>query len=269
MTGITPAVRTDSRFLIDASYSINGISNVGGVPAGGFTFRHGSMPAGGAFPTLTFSGASAQVMNIDPNGFRCVGATSNGGGRATCDLFGATVGTVPIGRDFAGADPIPVNRIRGLYRCTQVVPVRASTRGAAVIQVGFCPDNGMLGFFGTNAAAVLQSDVGVNGGAWTPTYRLLNAGGITSGPSSGQVPGGTVWHRLAMRYTERLTGPLLEYIVDDDVVLALSGIASVPQSQPNPGFGGYRMFIGMSAVAGTTIQVADARVTVELVNDPE
>lgn len=137
------------------------------------------------------------------------------------------------------------------------IPVRRTVAGTAKFQMGFVQSNGMLGFVGTLAGLVWESDPAVFGGNFYPRYRLVNAGAIVDGTDSGIAPSATSWNNLEMRMIPGRT-PRIEWRIDGALKFALSGDANMPQlvtALP----GGYLLAAAAGIPAGSTWQTLGAR----------
>jgi hypothetical protein len=245
------------RVCRDALQDLQGQGTAGSIAAIG-TLESGYATLGGAGTVmLNNTGAGTAIVRDAPTGARLFQLVSSGATRVVMSA-NSGYGCSTIGYQFAGAGAPSLASLRPLRRYTWRVSLRATVRGAAVAECGAVQSNGLLTLLGSDTGIVWSSDPAVNGGNWTPRYRLVAAGAVTTGADSG-IPFDATFRELAVRFTEGAS-PLLELLIDEEPLFSLSGLANMPASSASNAHGlGY----GWSQVAGSTMQAAAARFTVE------
>lgn len=185
------------------------------------------------------------------NILRVMEVVSSGAGRGTQVL---TNYNFPFGRLIGAAGTPQYPRPLQQYLWTR--PMRATVRGAARIEMGITATNGGLSLLGNDPGAVWTSDPAVNGGAWTPQFRLVAAGAITNGTNSGVFPDAVTFRTIGIRLSERPVsagGNLVEWLIDDTVRFAAAvDINSATVSTFFP-------ISGVGQTAGTTLQFGEQR----------
>lgn len=166
---------------------------------------------------------------------------------------------VPLAQRFTGADAL--NGIllnRPLRQYLFQAPIRMTLQAAAGrFEMCLCAGDGGVTASGNLTGPVWVADQAINGWRWTPRFRQVNAGAITTGTDSAAVSL-NVWHLLGIRYTEG-TEPRIEWLLDDRVIFALSGDASMPTYDGvGTNYPGYLPAYVMSQNAGNRIQAGDA-----------
>lgn len=210
----------------------------------------------GVSPFSVLTGGVVSVVRDAASGVRCFQITSGVGQRTTRNQM--SVLAVPLGSQAGIGGVVPAWRANRRY--TAGIVCRWPVRGPAVIEIGAVNSNGFLTFLGAGAGFILSSDPGVNGGAWTPRVRLVDAGGITTFASTGLTVPVASQQKFEIRYTEGLV-PLLEILINGATVAQASGLANLPVAPAtNPSF---HFGVGCSAVAGTTLEYSATTYKVE------
>ncbi len=216
------------------------------VPAAMLTTKFFS--ATGTAPVTAFNATSKFLLN------------SWVSSAARAALISSSQFSIPTGRKLTGVPTTgpTLTDTRPLRRYTVSLPLHASVRGTAIVEFGMAATNGVLTNLGTTQAAVWSSDTARNAGRWEPRLRTVSGGAIVNGPDSGILLD-TTFHTLGLRFTEGAT-PLLEWLIDGVPKHSVQGDANMPESDLT-----HNMFAaaGLSAVAGTTVEMDGCRFIVE------
>lgn len=220
-----------------------------------FGNRDGLLNAVQTLPFQILTGGVSSVVRDAASGTRMFSITSGVGQRTTRVHTGNLV--IPSGQQQGIGTVVPTWRRSRRY--TAGIICRWPVRGATILEVGLFQNNGGLTLLGTSPAFVLSSDPGVNAGQWTPRFRTVDAGAITTLSSTGLSPNIATHQRYEVRYTEG-PSPLLELLIDGQVVgsLGLTTMPQAPATQTSFHFG-----VGCSAAAGTTLEYVATTYKVE------
>jgi hypothetical protein len=249
-------VSSRERVCRDALQDLQGQSTVSSLAAIATLEQGYADLRGAATGSMLVNSTGGAVVLDATTGARVIRLTSAASRAVMSSAAG--YGCSTFGYKFAGAGAPSLASLRPLRRYTWRVSVRATTRGTAVFECGAVQSNGLLTFLGTDSGAVWSSDPATNGGRFTPRYRLAAAGAVSDGTDSG-IDFDSTFRELAIRFTEGAT-PLLEWLIDDEPLFSLSGLANMPASSASNQHG---LAYGWNTPVGSVSESGAARFTVE------
>jgi len=244
--------------LVDAVESWNGLHSVlSNLASAQLTdFRSGRLLPVTPTNVIMFSALTGAVGSIgyDATVGRIV-QTWASAAAATAMSMPVSVFGFPLYKQFALAGSIPSSLLPPFRRYRLDYLVRRTVVGVSEIACGAGYDaNGVITGPSTGPGAVWSTRPAVNGGAWTPRYRLVSAGPVLDGPSSGLTD--AAWHQASLVYEEGLI-PRLRWLLDERQVFALEGGAAM--LSPVAGAFSCVGSKGLGAIVGTTVQYAETR----------
>lgn len=212
-------------------------------------------PAGGNGQNLTFDAAAGRAISPWSSQAGITSFTNN-------NSPGAGQFSIPVHLRFSTAEALSVaNWPRPFRRYRLDFLVRGTVGpGAADFAVGIsCSDpQGMVGGGITHPFVAWVARGALNGGNWTPRFRLVNAGAITDGPNSNVSFLVARYTKLSLIYEEGLT-PRIRWLINDVEIFQSAGDANMPNTNGTP-----QTTKAMGAGAGVTqCRVAETRFRVE------
>ena len=198
----------------------------------------------GVVGSIGYSATAGRNIQTWPS---AAGATAQSG-------QGVALWHFPFYQKFSLPGSIPISFIPAIWKYQVDFLVRIALAGGTEVDVAVGYDTPAV-VAGNNPFAAWSHRPAVNGGRWTPRFRIVTAGVITDGPDSGLLSGN--WHKLGLAYTMGSI-PRLSWLGDDKVVFELIGDAA----QLGPlGSGAFKVFPSknVGAGVGTTVEFQESR----------